>query len=190
MIHGDFCERFCGQEESPIQPISCDNTHSNKEVVFKAKLGSKHVFVKGFVDPEYHGNLIPLKSGDSLPSSTDFVAMVAAYLMDNFGFRLRESDVMPTLFPDVKISGDLDEATMNNMWSLIQDDEFVFLRFFAHLDVFPKLHGRCGNVYVVESLEPLPTAQKELEVDRYVKQCFVQRWSNYKDVKINQSFGV
>ena len=55
---------------------------------------------------------------------------------------------------------------MENMWSLVQDDEFVLLRHYSNsVDVFPRLHGRCRNLYVVEELELLPKVQAELGQD-------------------------
>ena len=42
-----------------------------------------------------------------------------------------------------------------NVWSLIQDNEYVLSKLHASLDVFPTLMGTCGGLYVVEALEPL-----------------------------------
>ena len=39
-----------------------------------------------------------------------------------------------------------------NVWSLIQDNEYVLSKLHASLDVFPTLMGTCGGLYVVEAL--------------------------------------
>ena len=44
---------------------------------------------------------------------------------------------------------------METVWSLIQDDEFVFAKLFETLEIFPTLYGTCGTLYVVEELEQL-----------------------------------
>ena len=77
---------------------------------------------------------------------------------------------LKTLFPDSQDTwaslSDNDpalETLMENMWSLVQDAEFVLLRHYSNsVDVFPRLHGRCGNLYIVEELELLPKVQAEL----------------------------
>jgi len=190
-VHGDFCPYFCGNGGGTpiITPISCDVYHSNKEVVFQALIGrggegddtsAPAVYVKGFNAAADSAStprpdLIPLRSAaGALPSRSDFVQMVTAYLSDNVGIKVAEDQVIQRLFPDVaETKWAADEsadvtaaATMENMWSLVQDDEFVFLRFYsADVDVFPKLHGRCGNIYVVEDLQPLIKAQTALQAD-------------------------
>lgn len=42
-----------------------------------------------------------------------------------------------------------------NIWSLIQDNEYVLSKIYASVDIFPTLLGTCGGYYVVEALEPL-----------------------------------
>ena len=42
-----------------------------------------------------------------------------------------------------------------NMWSLLQDNEYVLSKLYASVDIFPTLLGTCGGLYVVEALEPL-----------------------------------
>ena len=42
-----------------------------------------------------------------------------------------------------------------NVWSLLQDNEYVLSKLYASVDIFPTLLGTCGGLYVVEALEPL-----------------------------------
>ena len=44
---------------------------------------------------------------------------------------------------------------MNTMWSLVQDDEYVFSRLGQDLNLFPSIYGTCGSLYIVEEVEPL-----------------------------------
>ena len=45
--------------------------------------------------------------------------------------------------------------SMKNIWTLILDNEYVFIRVFKHYDVFPELFGTCGGIYIVEKVKPL-----------------------------------
>ena len=56
-----------------------------------------------------------------------------------------------------------------NVWSLIQDNEYVLSKLHASLDVFPTLMGTCGGLYVVEALEPLVRMSCKFQVYRYVQ---------------------
>ena len=44
---------------------------------------------------------------------------------------------------------------MKTMWSLVQDDEYVFSRLSEDLQLFPKIYGSCGSLYIVEEVESL-----------------------------------
>ena len=45
--------------------------------------------------------------------------------------------------------------TMKTMWSLVQDDEYVFSKLGQDLNLFPTIYGSCGSLYIVEEVEPL-----------------------------------
>ena len=44
---------------------------------------------------------------------------------------------------------------MKTMWSLVQDDEYVYSRLSQELGLFPTIYGSCGSLYIVEEVEPL-----------------------------------
>ena len=56
---------------------------------------------------------------------------------------------------DFFLFSDVSNWRRANVWSLIQDNEYVLSKLHASLDVFPTLMGTCGGLYVVEALEPL-----------------------------------
>ena len=66
---------------------------------------------------------------------------------------------------------------MNTMWSLVQDEEYVFTRLAEKLDLFPALYGTCGGLYVVEELESLVEGsglfEKELSFGSFSKRATV-----------------
>jgi len=179
-IGGDFCQDFCALSKtqdgkvSNLEPVGCSHWHSNKEIVFRAKMldQGKHVYVKGWMDHSTKPDSIPLNDEShsaNLPSAADFDKMLTQYLWDNMGIKIPGSNkqgdgaiskLFPGFHPDVY---SLLEA--ETMWGLVQDEEYVLSRLYsAELDVFPSMYGRCGSAYVVEDLEPLPDAQKSLQV--------------------------
>ena len=62
-----------------------------------------------------------------------------------------------------------------NLWSLIQDNEYVLSRLYASLDVFPTLMGTCGGFFAVEGLEPLsyPTYMAKLSFNQWAQRVSV-----------------
>ena len=108
--------------------------------------------------------------------------MVRSYLDNNMGIKLaKEDDIMKSLWFDssnnfvqdpesssksfipchvstclnkFKLAGRNDWKRAN-VWSLIQDNEYVLTKLYSNLEVFPTLYGTCGGLYVVEPLEPL-----------------------------------
>ena len=45
-------------------------------------------------------------------------------------------------------------AIMRSLWSLIQQDEFLFFRYFSRSKFIPFIFGSCGHVYAVDSAPP------------------------------------
>lgn len=43
---------------------------------------------------------------------------------------------------------------MQELWTLLQDNEYLLTRLYAHTDVFPHLLGSCGQYYAAEWLDP------------------------------------
>ena len=66
---------------------------------------------------------------------------------------------------------------MKTMWALVQDDEYVFSRLSQKLQLFPKIYGSCGSLYVVEEVEPLefrPASWgKEISFKNFAKRAAV-----------------
>ena len=45
-------------------------------------------------------------------------------------------------------------ALMRSLWSLIQQEEFLFFRYFSRHEFLPVIHGSCGHVYAVDFAPP------------------------------------
>lgn len=44
---------------------------------------------------------------------------------------------------------------MDNVWTLVQDNEYLISALYTDVDVFPQLLGTCGQYFAVEYLEPV-----------------------------------
>lgn len=44
---------------------------------------------------------------------------------------------------------------MDNLWKLIQDNEYVLSSLYSDRDIYPQIIGTCGNFYAVEYLKPV-----------------------------------
>ncbi|KAJ8973756.1 hypothetical protein NQ317_018344 [Molorchus minor] len=53
---------------------------------------------------------------------------------------------------------------MDNLWFLLQDNEYLLSTLFTDKDVFPQLLGTCGPYFAVEYLEPVPDLSSLLTV--------------------------
>lgn len=93
------------------------------------------------------------------PSEQDFLMMAKSYLINNMGIKLpQDTNIMETLWfvnGEAKPHPDTANWHRANLWTLIQDNEYILSKLYASAEIFPSLLGTCGNFYVVEALEPL-----------------------------------
>lgn len=47
-----------------------------------------------------------------------------------------------------------DNIALLNIWSLIQQDEYLFMKIYQHLPYIPTMYGTCGEYYIVEFAPP------------------------------------
>jgi len=158
--HGNLCRHFC--VTGSITPQSCQTFHMGKEVVFSANYENQPVFVKGRrMDFMEHPEEALHWSNQVFPSTNDFQMMVKSYLQHNMGLHLPENtNLMEKLWFTKELSSnalhpDVRNWERANLWSLIQDNEYVLSKFYSATDVFPTLMGSCGGFFVVEALEPV-----------------------------------
>lgn len=49
------------------------------------------------------------------------------------------------------------QKEMDNLWKLLQDNEYILSTIYSDRDVFPQIIGTCGRFYAVEYLKPIDT---------------------------------
>ena len=182
-IHGNMCEMFCNSKNrhkeqlSPrneaniqsgvIYPLAGCPGSTGKDIVFPAIISdATKVYVKGYhhTKTNDHVPLMNNEEGSELEPTT-FIEMLNSYIRDNVGlFASINVDIkvnglfLEKLFPGMTLENEDSKHTlsvMKTMWSLIQDDEYVFGKLSQDLNLFPTIYGSCGTLYVVEEIEPL-----------------------------------
>lgn len=162
---GDMCPELCDgfPKAQAVKPVACQARHFGKEVVFEAVWQENKVFVKGHSAVLNHPDLTTVYSLNDLgqkvyPDLRDFESMAENYLKDNLGIVLSGNIFLRFLNLQLNSGDDTNylHRVMENVWTLIQANEFVFSTLFEEYDIFPEVYGSCGGVYVVEKIYQLP----------------------------------
>lgn len=92
------------------------------------------------------------------PSENDFRATIRAIVLNKLNVSLSHENAvrLGRLKPAYE---ELDLAKrqkeMDNLWPLVQDNEYVISVLYMDMDVFPQLLGTCGQYFAVEYLDPV-----------------------------------
>ncbi|XP_035230943.1 divergent protein kinase domain 1C-like, partial [Stegodyphus dumicola] len=163
---GNLCADLC--ELNTLKPNNCLPNHLGKDVVFEATYFDNHVVMKSSkLDSEDFDQIYYKdEEGNRVhPDFDAFFSMVSNTVKSNLDISLiptqNESlDMLSKLwtrnmhnFPYLPLS--LQNAAMNNIWFLIQQTEYLLMKYYEEMNVFPKVIGTCGPFYVVEFIQPL-----------------------------------
>lgn len=85
------------------------------------------------------------------PSESEFIVMIKNNVKTKFNLNINDVDAqkMSSMQYDVYPR----HVEMNNIWLLMQDNEYLALLLYEKYDVFPKLIGSCGSMYAVQKLK-------------------------------------
>jgi len=135
--------------------------HGGQNVVVKARTLDLETEAQGSV--HYNDEAT---GAEVFPGVEEFTSMVASHLALNMNITV-EGSMLFKLWPAWVVKREdfsetqnklLLQSGMKNVWTLALDQEYVLSRLFKHYDVFPELYGSCGGLYMVEEVQPLPTA--------------------------------
>ena len=99
---------------------------------------------------------------EHFPVLTDFKEITKSHLFHNHNLTMTET-MFYKLWPHPLHRDSMSDEqnrlllklSLETLWNLLQDPEYVFLALFEHFDIFPELFGTCGGLYIVEALKPL-----------------------------------
>lgn len=92
------------------------------------------------------------------PSEKDFQATIRAIVLSKFNVTLTPENALrlSRLKPAYEETDSLKrKKEMDNVWPLVQDNEYVISALYTDADIFPQLLGTCGQYFAVEYLEPI-----------------------------------
>lgn len=156
LADGSLCPPVCGSKETIS--FSCQAYYTSKEVVFEGNWANTRLIFKSVLSdiPALHwydnGAL-------KYPTEKEFIATIQAVTKNMLNYTLT-NDVIQKLAHLHPNRNEVDivkrRTEMDNIWLLIQDNEYLLSHAYWDRDVFPQILGTCGPYYAVEYVEPLP----------------------------------
>ena len=162
-VAGNLCPHLC--QMHTVWFHSCMNYRGGKNV-FKMKWMDEMIILKS-KKPRIDDYDLPLYT--SLLS--DFTGMVAQSVSMNLPVAqkaLTDAQIFSIMWMDDvekyatrrTVGGEEEvlwqSSAMNSLWSLVQQDEYMILKFFQHFPHMPRIFGTCGHFYALEYMPPGP----------------------------------
>ncbi|XP_063382444.1 divergent protein kinase domain 1C [Cydia fagiglandana] len=152
---GNLCDELCNPDG--ISSISCHNFHTSKEAVFSGIHGNHSVVFKL---PRKISNYEVLHWLDNsskkiYPSEVDFTNMIVTNVKLKFNIFLNHVDAKRMTYINYSLNSHHREIEMENVWNLLQDNEYLALLLYEKFDIFPHLEGSCGSLYAVQKLNTI-----------------------------------
>ena len=126
----------------------------------KAVFKSKRAYYHDFDSVAYPG-----EKGPEPPQIDAFIGMIKDSIEFNFKVKLSEDKVEG--LPNIMWTRDLKKFIKRNkndpqrvlgayqsLYGLIQQDEYLFVKYFQALKHIPRIYGSCGHIYAMEYLPP------------------------------------
>ncbi|KAI5637086.1 protein-kinase domain of FAM69 domain-containing protein [Phthorimaea operculella] len=150
---GNLCADVC----HPISPstVSCHNFYQEKAAIFTGIVGNTSVVFKmAKMTPETN-QLYWLDGAKRkiYPSQDEFSDMVQGVVKQKFNIAVNDMDASRLSYIPYNVGKMLNRYTeMENVWALIQDNEYLALILYEKFGIFPDLIGTCGSMYAVRQL--------------------------------------
>lgn len=152
---GSLCRPLCVSQE--IQSFTCHSFRQGKEAVFSAEWHHTKLVFKAA--RSVRQNLHWYDNGvKKYPSEKDFQNTIRAIILSKLNVTLTHENAvrLSRLKPNYEETERLKRLQeMDNLWPLVQDNEYVISALYTDVDIFPQLLGTCGQYFAVEYLEPL-----------------------------------
>lgn len=84
------------------------------------------------------------------PTEDDFTDMIKTNIKLKFNITIKNIDAWKLSHYQFK-----NYIEMANIWSLLQDNEYLALTLYEKYDIFPKLMGTCGSMFAVQQLKSI-----------------------------------
>ncbi|KAG7202455.1 hypothetical protein KM043_018754 [Ampulex compressa] len=160
---GILCEPLCAERE--IHSLACETLHAGKEAVFSAHWEATRLVFKA------SRTKTPSEQFESLfwidtfgmrhyPSEENFCVMIKDLVINKLNLTLtqRQLERLARLRTHrVETDERRRQLEMENLWPLLQENEYLMTILYEDRDIFPQLIGTCGTFYAVEYVRPIET---------------------------------
>lgn len=164
VVIGSLCRPLCVTHE--IQSFTCHSFRQGKEAVFSAEWHNTKLVFKAARSAVQ--NLHWYDNGvKKYPSESDFRSTIRAIVLSKLNVSLSHENAvrLGRLKPSYE---ELDpvkrQKEMDNLWPLVQDNEYVISALYTDIDIFPQLLGTCGQYFAVEYLDPIQSVSTLLSM--------------------------
>ncbi|KAK9743521.1 N-term cysteine-rich ER, FAM69 [Popillia japonica] len=155
---GSLCIPLCATQD--IHTITCHSFQSTKEAVFSAEWHDTRLVFKSATS--YVNVLHWYDNGElKYPSERDFLYTVKAIVKNKINMNISHDTAqkLARLKPSYQeINLGKRRREMDNLWVLLQDNEYLLSALYAERDIFPQLLGTCGTYFAVEFVEPIESS--------------------------------
>lgn len=160
---GILCDPLCS--ERGIHSLACETLHAGKEAVFSAHWETTRLVFKASRTRPTSSQSDSLYWTDAAgdrryPSEPEFSRMIKQLLSDklNTTVSLPQLERLARLRTHrVETEPSRRHLEMENLWPLLQQNEYLMSLVYEDRDVFPQLIGTCGTFYAVEYVRPIET---------------------------------
>ncbi|XP_014484398.1 PREDICTED: protein FAM69C isoform X3 [Dinoponera quadriceps] len=160
---GILCEPLC--TEKGIHSLACETLHAGKEAVFSAHWEATRLVFKASRTKTPSEQFESLYWVDAtglrhFPSEEDFANMIKDLVVSKLNVTLSRHQLERLArLRTHRVETDVvrRRLEMENLWPLLQENEYLITILYEDRDVFPQLIGTCGTFYAVEYVRPIET---------------------------------
>lgn len=147
---GNLCAPICFEDK--LTSLKCNKQHNEKTIVFSGQMGNTSYMFK---IPQTIYSELPY--GPKFDDEYEFLESIKFIAKSKFNIRINSTMAMNITKLDydpkyLKYSRKLEKE---NVWHLLNDNEYLAIILYAEYNIFPKLHGTCGILYSMELLNSL-----------------------------------
>ncbi|KAL4711982.1 hypothetical protein ACJJTC_003649 [Scirpophaga incertulas] len=141
---GNLCEDLCMHDE--ISSLSCQS-YLKKDAVFSAIWKNKSVVLKTVKKSIYHF--------ENDISENTLALLIKSNVRLKFNISIDILDAKRLSYTQYNQKGYKRVVEKQNVWSLLQNNEYLALSLYDKYNIFPKLFGSCGRMFAVENLKSI-----------------------------------
>ena len=156
---GNLCEPLCNSRSIIYE--DCLFTGKGKKVIAATYKSQKVILKSRYEHLDEFDVLFSIndKEGFAPPDMdyNSFVSLFKNHVESLMGIKLKDSEenLIRKLWTNPILQNDeLTPGEMNSVWTLVQQSEFNYLKYFHGAKFLPDIYGSCGHFYAVEFIPP------------------------------------